>query len=588
MTKQDKTKKPRFDFALFRRVYALAKPYRTKVFIAVVITIVAAFLGPLRPYLTQYTIDNYIAEQDGKGLFQMCMWLLLLLVFQSGIQVWGTILTNLLGQNVIRDLRLKVFKHLSSLRLSFFDKTPVGTVVTRTVSDIETIAEVFSEGLISISGDVLQIVFILMMMFSTDWELSLVSLSVLPLLLYASYVFKEKVRVSFEEVRNQVAKLNTFVQEHIQGMQIVQLFNREETEFNRFKKINKEHRNAHIRGVMYYSVFFPVVELISAISISLIVWYGSKGVINHDVSVGTLIAFIMYINMFFRPIRQLADRFNTLQMGMVASNRIFALLDEAQEKEPSGTEKLHEVKGDIEFKNVWFAYKENQPVLKGISFKAAQGKTIALVGATGAGKSSVINLISRFYEIEKGEISVDGKNIHQLNIHDLRKHISVVLQDVFLFSGTVMDNIKLYNTNITDERVIETAKLLGAHDFIMKLPHGYNQNVYERGAALSVGQRQLISFVRAMVINPAILILDEATSSVDHETEETIQRAIGQMMHGRTCIVIAHRLSTIQNADEILVLEKGEISERGTHEQLLAHNGIYNKLYQMQFAEMVA
>lgn len=585
VTAPQKNKKP-FDFVLFKRVYALAKPYKTKVYIAIVITVVAAFLGPLRPYLVQYTIDNYISSADGKGLLYMCLALLALLTFQSGIQVWGTILTNLLGQNVIRDLRLKVFKHLSNLRLTFFDKTPIGTLVTRTVSDIETIAEVFSEGLINISGDVLQIVFILIMMFSTDWELSLVSLSVLPLLMYAGYLFKEKVRVSFEEVRNQVAKLNTFVQEHIQGMQIVQLFNRETTEFNRFKEINKEHRNAHIRGVMYYSVFFPVVELISAVAVALIVWYGSKSVINHEATVGTLVAFIMYINLFFRPIRQLADRFNTLQMGMVAANRIFALLDEAQEKEPSGTEKLHEVKGNIEFKNVWFAYKENQYVLKGISLKAPQGKTIALVGATGAGKSSIINLISRFYEIEKGEILVDEKNIHHLDIYELRKHISVVLQDVFLFSGTVMDNIKLYNTNITDEQVIETSKLLGAHDFISKLPNSYNQNVYERGATLSVGQRQLISFVRAMVTNPAILILDEATSSIDHESEEIIQRAIEKMMQGRTSIVIAHRLSTIQHADEIVVLDKGEISERGTHTQLLAQQGIYNKLYQMQFAEV--
>ncbi len=576
-----------FDLGLLRRVYALAKPYQSKVYIAIFLTVLASFLGPIRPYLIQYTVDRYISVNDAKGLMLMCLLLGGILILQSGIQVWSTVLTNYLGQNVIKDLRLKVFDYLTGLKLLFYDKTPVGTLVTRTVSDIETIADVFSEGLINISGDILQIIFILIMMFGTDWKLSLVSLSVLPLLLYASYVFKEKVRISFEDVRNQVARLNTFVQEHIQGMQIVQLFNREKTEYDRFKIINATHRDANIRGVMYYSVFFPVVELIAAISTALIVWYGAKAVMNHDISIGAMIAFIMYINMFFRPIRQLADRFNTLQMGMVAANRIFDLLDEEMHIQPTGNKAVPHIKGEIEFKDVWFAYKEGFDVLKDVSFHVSQGKTLALVGATGAGKSSVINLISRFYEINKGEILIDNTKLQELNIHDLRKHISVVMQDVFLFSGSVMDNIRLHHPEISEEKVIETAKMLGAHDFIIQLPQGYNQNVYERGATLSVGQRQLISFVRAMVTNPAVLILDEATSSVDHETEETIQHAIKQMMKGRTSIVIAHRLSTIQHADEILVLDKGKIAEQGTHESLLKQNGLYHQLYQMQFAETI-
>ena len=574
-----------FDLTLLKRVYALAKPYQTKVYIAIILTTLASFLGPLRPYLIQHTIDEYIASSNAKGLINMCLLLLGILVFQSGIQVWSTVLTNYLGQNVIKDLRLKVFDYLTGLKLLFYDQTPVGTLVTRTVSDIETIADVFSEGLINISGDILQIVFILTMMFGTDWKLSLVSLSVLPLLLYASYIFKEKVRISFEDVRNQVARLNTFVQEHIQGMQIVQLFNREATEYGKFKEINAQHRDANIRGVMYYSVFFPVVELIAATSTALIVWYGAKAVMAHDVSVGAMVAFIMYINMFFRPIRQLADRFNTLQMGMVAANRIFDLLDEKSNIQPSGKLPVPQIKGDIEFKHVWFAYKEGFDVLKDLSLHVAPGKTLALVGATGAGKSSVINLISRFYEINKGSILVDGINIQEMDIYELRKHIAVVLQDVFLFSGSVLDNIRLHHPDISEEKVIETSKMLGAHEFIQRLPQGYHQNVYERGATLSVGQRQLISFVRAMVTNPSVLILDEATSSVDHETEETIQHAIKQMMKDRTSIVIAHRLSTIQHADEILVLDKGKIAEQGSHEKLLKQNGLYHQLYQMQFAE---
>ena len=573
-----------FDFPLLNRIYALAKPYKRKLYIAIILTLLMSFMGPLRPFLMQYAIDHYIAFNNSQGLINMCMLILGLLILQSLMQVWSTILTNYLAQNVIKDLRMKVYDYLTSLRLKFYDKTPVGTLVTRTVSDIETIADVFSEGLINITGDILQIIFILIMMFYSDWKLSIVSLSVLPILLYAGYLFKENVRVSFEDVRTQVAKLNTFVQEHIQGMQIVQIFNREQKELNNFKLINNEHRKAHIRSVFYYSVFFPVVEIVAAISTALIVWYGSKGVMNGQTSIGTMIAFIMYIGMFFRPIRQLADRFNTLQMGMVASERIFKLLDDTDNIEPTGNTILEKVEGEIEFNDVWFGYHPNEYVLKGINIKVGKGKTLALVGATGAGKSSIINLLSRFYEIEKGEILIDKKNLSELEIRSVRKHISVVMQDVFLFSGSVMDNIRLYNKNISEEKIIETAKMLGAHHFIDKLPNGYLQDVHERGATLSVGQRQLISFVRAMVTDPSVLILDEATSSVDNETEVAIQEAIKKMMKGRTSIVIAHRLSTVQFADEIVVLEKGEIVERGSHAQLIQLNGYYKRLYDLQFS----
>jgi ATP-binding cassette subfamily B multidrug efflux pump len=572
-----------FNFGLIRRIFSLASPYKKQFYISAFITISVSFLGPIRPYIIQHTIDNYIANGDEQGLIKMGIILLVLLLFTSFLQLWGTFLTNYLGQSIIKDLRNRVYKFLSTRQLKFYDKTSVGTSVTRCISDIETITDVFAEGLINITGDLLQIIFVLALMFYTDWKLSLVTLSVLPFLFYAGYWFKEKVRISFEEVRTQVTKLNTFVQEHITGMQIVQIFNREEQEYAKFQSINAEHRDANIKGVFYYSVFFPIVEIISAVSTGLIVWYGAKGIINHQTSVGVIIVFIMYITLFFRPIRQLADRFNTLQMGMVASERIFKLLDETEFDEPSGDLKLTHVKGEVEFNKVWFAYVNEDYVLKDISFKVNQGKTLALVGATGAGKSSIINLLNRFYEINKGEILLDGYNTKDISNQSLRANISVVLQDVFLFNGSILDNIRLYDKSLSDEKIIETAKLLGADYFIQQLPDGYHQKVHERGATLSVGQRQLISFIRAMVNNPSILILDEATSSVDNETEEVIQKAISKMMEGRTSIVIAHRLSTIRNADEIIVMEKGQIMERGSHQDLLAQNGLYKQLYEHQF-----
>jgi len=572
-----------FDKQLLVKIFSLALPYKLKFYTAVVLTLSMAILGPIRPYLIQHALDSYVAQKDAQGLLYFTLFIFFLLLVQSVIQWWSTILANFLGQQIIYDLRNKVYKHLLSLRLNYFDKTPVGTLVTRSISDIETISEVFSEGLINIVGDMLQIVFLLLLMFGTNVKLSLVCLSVLPFLFYSGYLFKEKIKESFEDVRNQVARLNTFVQEHLSGMQIVQLFGREDREMEAFKEINEAHKVANVKSVFYYSVFFPVVEVLSAISIGLLVWYGAKGVVAEEITVGTLVAFILYLNLFFRPIRQLADRFNNLQMGMIAGERIFQLLEDEAPKEISGQTKLEKTEGNISFKEVGFAYIEGQPVLKNINFEVKKGQTIALVGATGAGKSSIINLLSRFYEINQGSICIDGTPIQEFTLDSLRSKISVVMQDVFLFTGSILENIQLYDKSIPEAEIIAMAKKLGAHDFISKMPNGYHQMVTERGASLSVGQRQLISFVRAMVVNPAILVLDEATSSIDHDTEEIIQQAIVKMREGRSSIVIAHRLSTIANADEILVLQKGEIVERGTHTQLLQKEGYYHKLYQYQF-----
>lgn len=569
---------------VFGKLFGLTKSFRKTFYLAVLLTLIIAVLGPLRPYLIQITIDRYIALNDAQGLVFYSSIILLLLIVQAGLQVWTTILANFIGQEVIKDLRIRVYRYLTSLRASFYDRTPVGTMVTRTVSDVETIADVFSDGVINIAGDMLQVVFILVMMFYTDWKLSLVSLSVLPFLIYAGYVFKEKIRVTFEDVRNQVARLNTFVQEHIQGMQVVQLFNRESAELNQFNQINAMHRDANIRSVWYYSVFFPVVEMIAAVSTALILWYGSYGVLNQVTSVGTMIAFMVYIGMFFRPIRQLADRFNTLQMGMVASERIFKLMEDETRIESSGELDPGEVRGHIVFDKVSFSYQDDEPVLQEISFDLQPGKTIALVGATGSGKTTITNLLNKFYTPVSGTITLDGKELSTLNNVQLRRHIGTVLQDVFLFSGTVLDNIRLYNQSISEEQVIETARMLGAHDFIQSLPHGYHQQVQERGLTLSVGQRQLISFVRAMVTKPSILVLDEATASIDHDTEMVIQQAIQTMLKNRTGIIVAHRLSTIRHVDEILVLDKGRIAERGKHTELIKANGLYQKLYQIQFA----
>lgn len=575
------------DTEVLKKLYRFVKPYQGRFYFLVFLTIALALLAPTRPYFIQVAIDNYVAVGDTPGLVRIIYLLVFLLVLQSVVQFAHTYLSGWIGQVIIKDIRIKLYRHLLRMRLKFFDNTPIGRLVTRNVSDIETLANVFSEGLAAIIGDLLQLVTILAVMFWVDWRLTLVSLCTLPLLLISTYIFKEKIKVAFNDVRNAVANLNSFLQEHITGMNIVQIFNREQREYEKFQEINREHRKAHINSVMYYSIYFPVAEIIQAIGTGLVVWYGATRVFDMDMQVGVLISFIMYLQLFFRPIRMIADRYNTLQMGVVSSSRIFKLLESDDQIPNEGKWKPDSIQGHIQFDGVWFAYNDEDWVLKNISFEVKPGETIALVGATGAGKSSIINLINRFYEINKGTITVDGKDIREFELGALRKHIGVVLQDVFLFSDTIYHNITLGNPDISREQVMKAAKLVGAKKFIEKLPGGLDYNVMERGATLSVGQRQLISFVRAIVYDPEIIILDEATSSVDTETEEMIQKAIKKMMKGRTSIVIAHRLSTIQSADNIIVMDHGEIKESGTHDSLLELNGYYSRLHQMQLKSMV-
>jgi ATP-binding cassette, subfamily B, multidrug efflux pump len=574
------------DMKVLRQLYSFIKPYQGKFYLLVFLTIALAILAPTRPYYIQIAIDDYIAIGDTPGLLRIIYILVGLMILQAFVQWAHTYYSGWIGQVIIKDIRIKLYKHLLKLRLRFFDNTPIGRLVTRNVSDIETLADVFSEGLAAIIGDLLQILTILGVMFYIDWKLTLVSLSTLPLMIISTYIFKEKIKVTFNDVRNAVSNLNSFLQEHITGMTIVQIFNREKREYEKFKSINKEHAAAHIRSVLYYSIYFPVAEIIQAIGIGLVVWYGAVGVLGMELQIGILISFIMYLQLFFRPIRMIADRFNTLQMGVVSSSRIFKLLASSEHIANEGNFKPEKIQGNIRLEKVWFAYVDKDYVLKDITFEVKKGQTVALVGATGAGKSSIINLISRFYEINKGEIFIDGTEIREYELGTLRKHIGVVLQDVFLFSNSILQNITLGNPNITREQVLEAAENVGARKFIERLPGGFDYNVMERGATLSVGQRQLISFVRAMVYNPEILILDEATSSVDTETEELIQESIEKMMKGRTSIVIAHRLSTIQKADMIIVMHKGEIVEKGSHEELLELGGFYTQLHQMQLKSM--
>ncbi|WP_075350602.1 ABC transporter ATP-binding protein [Algoriphagus marinus] len=574
------------DTKVLKKLYNFVKPYKPQFYFLVFLTIALAILAPTRPYFIQVAIDDYVTVGDGAGLLKIIYLLVVLMILQALVQWAHTYYSGWIGQVIIRDIRVQLYQHLLKLRLKFFDNTPIGRLVTRNISDIETLADVFSEGLAAIIGDLLQLVTILAVMFYIDWKLTLVSLCTLPLMVISTYVFKEKIKVTFNDVRNAVSNLNSFLQEHITGMNIVQIFNREKREFAKFEEINKEHARAHIRSVLYYSIYFPVAEIIQAIGIGLVVWYGAVGVLGMDLQIGVLISFIMYLQLFFRPIRMIADRFNTLQMGVVSSSRIFKLLESKEHIDNEGSFAPEKLKGHIELKSVWFAYVDEDYVLKDINFEVKPGQTVALVGATGAGKSSIINLISRFYEISKGSISIDGHNIRDFELGILRKHIGVVMQDVFLFSNTIYYNITLGNPEITREQVMYAAELVGAKRFIERLPGGLDYNVMERGATLSVGQRQLISFVRAMVYNPEIIILDEATSSVDTETEELIQEAIDKMMKGRTSIVIAHRLSTIQKADKIIVLNKGEIVETGTHDYLLDLGGYYTQLHQMQLKTM--
>jgi ATP-binding cassette subfamily B protein len=581
-----------FNFSLLKRVMAYVRPYRGVFVWSVLLTLLLAAVAPARPLLVGYTLDQHILKGDYKGLLNMTLLMLALLILQTVFQYAHTLLTNKLGQSAIKDLRINVFNHITKLRLKFFDKTPIGQLITRTVSDLETIADIFSEGLIAMIGDLLQVIVVMAIMFYLDWKLTLVVLLPMPLLIIATRIFQKAIKVAFQEVRSEVANLNTFLQEHISGISIIQYFAREKQEYQKFKNINLRYRDANIRSNWYYSIFFPVVELISAMSLGLLIWYGAKSVLeNPKIEPGIITSFIMFINMLFRPIRELADKFNTLQMGMVGAERVFKVLDTQEITANTGTVKPAKVKGDILFENVWFSYDQDNEidpkyVLRDISFEVKAGQTVALVGATGAGKSTTINILNRFYEIQKGHISLDGIPIKDYELHFLRQQIATVLQDVFLFSDTIYNNITLNNPEISYEQVVDAAKQVGAHEFIERLPGGYHYNVMERGATLSVGQAQLISFIRALVYEPAVLVLDEATSSVDTETELLIQNAIDKLMQNRTSIVIAHRLSTIQKADLIIVLDKGEIKEKGTHQQLLKLDGYYKKLYDLQFSSV--
>jgi ATP-binding cassette subfamily B protein len=576
-----------FDFTLLKRVVAYVKPYRSWLWTSVGLTIILAFVSPIRPILIQYTIDHFILNPNSSMLFNMTMLMIGILMFEAIGQFFSNYITNLLGQSVIRDLRTDVFNHITRLRIQYFDQNPIGMLVTRVVSDIETIASIFTEGVVIVFGDLLQLTVVLVVMFVTAWRLTLISISTIPILLVATNVFKNGIKASFQDVRTQVARLNTFVQEHITGMNIVQIFNREEEELKRFKEINLQHTQANIRSVWHYSVFLPIVEILNAVSIGLLIWLGARGVINGTSSPGTLVAFTMYVNMLFRPIRTLADRFNTLQMGMVSSERVFAVLDTKEYVADTGEIKPDHLQGKIQFEHVWMAYKGEDWILRDLSFEAPQGSTIAIVGATGSGKTTIINLINRFYEYQKGSIRIDDIDIRDMDVHAIRNQIAVVLQDVFLFSDSIANNITLNNPEITREQIIAAAVKVGADSFIQRLPGGYDFNVMERGAMLSAGQRQLIAFIRAYLFNPAILVLDEATSSVDTETEQLIQQAIDTLTHNRTSIIIAHRLATIQKADVILVMEKGQIVERGNHQELLRQNGYYKHLFELQFKEQI-
>lgn len=572
-----------FDIEVTSKLARYIKPYRGFFILEIALTILVALLATVKPFIIQHIIDNEIANKDLHGLYTMIALLFVILVAHVMVSYANTYLADWLGQSIIRDIRIKLYAHIMRFRLSFFDKTPIGRLVTRNISDIETLSNFTSEGLAGIFGDLMQLALILGFMLYINWKLTLISLCVLPFLLISTYVFKESIKGSFNLVRVAVSNLNTFVQEHITGMAVVQIFNSEEREYKKFESINKDHRDANLKSVHYYSIYFPIAEIIGAVSLGLLVWYGSKQVLSGEIDKpGVITSFIMYISMFFRPIRMIADRFNTLQLAVISADRIFKLLEDNEEIAENGTVQKH-IEGEVTFDHVSFGYEPDRFVLKDISFTVKQGQTYALVGPTGAGKSSIINLISRLYDIQKGAIRIDGVNVRDYELSNLRAQIGTVLQDVFLFSDSIRNNITLHNPDITDEQIWKAAELVGAAPFIRQLHGQLDYKVMERGGTLSVGQRQLISFIRTLVYDPKIIILDEATSSIDGETEELIQEAILKLMKGRTAIVIAHRLSTVQHADTILVIEKGEIKERGTHRDLIRQGGIYSQMATVQF-----
>lgn len=580
--------KNKLNLSLLKRLLSYTNPYKKHFIAALVITLVLSGFAVVRPLLINKALNQFVGDTQNLSALNTIGFLIFgALVFEAVMQFANIYVTNYLGQNIVKDLRNQVYNHILKLKNSYFDNTPVGTLVTRAISDIESLSEVFSSGFIVISGDILMLITFVSVMLYKNWVLTLIVLSTIPLLMIATNLFKNGVKKTFTEVRNAVAALNTFTQEHITGMRIVQLFNREEQEYEKFIEINDKHRKANIRSIWYYSIFFPVVEILSAIAIALLLWY--IGVKNNSMNLGLgdITFFVMMVNMLFRPIRMLADRLNTLQMGIVAADRVFKVLDTNEIIEDKGSKDLANVSGDIEFKNVWFAYNNEHFVLKNVSFSIKAGETVAMVGATGAGKSTVINLLSRFYEINKGEICLDGTNIKDYSLEELRKNTGVVLQDVHLFNDSIVNNITLHNESITREVVIEASKKIGLHDFILTLPGGYDYVVKERGITLSAGQRQLIAFIRAYVYNPKIFILDEATSTIDTHTEQLLQLALDKISKGRTSIIIAHRLATIKNANKIMVFEKGEIAEQGTQQELLSKDGLFKKLYEMQFEEIV-
>lgn len=575
-----------YDAKLMKRLLGYVKPYKHFVIFAILLNIVVAALGPVRPYLTKIAVDDYITHSDYNGLFIISLLLFGSLLFQAVVQYLLTYFTQYLGQKTLYDIRTQIFNHIQKLALKFFDRTPIGRLVTRATNDVEALGELFSSGIVMVFSDIFIIFWILGFMFFMDFSLSMVTLSVLPVLIYGTFLFRRKARESYRDVRLHLARLNSYMQEHVTGMSVVQIFNKENDEFEKFSAINSDYRRVNIKSIFYYAVFYPSVELLSSIAIGLIIWYGGGEVIQGTLTICVLFAFIQYTEMFFRPIRDLSEKYNIMQTAMASSERVFKLLDnQTMIRNPENPVKLENVRGSIEFRNVWFAYNDEDYVLKDISFKINPGERIAIVGHTGAGKTSIINILTRFYDINKGEILLDGINIEKLDKRDLRKHISMVLQDVFLFSGDIKSNINLNDDTISEERVAEAARIVGADKFINNLPEKFNEEVKERGATLSVGQKQLISFARALAYNPKILILDEATSSVDTESEILIKQAIEKLLVGRTAIIIAHRLSTIQNADKIIVLHKGEIRETGNHQQLLANKGIYYKLYQLQYKD---
>jgi len=581
----EKNQKKKFNLALLGRIVGLAKPYRGLFIWTLVVSVLVAPISMLRPYIVSVMVDQYILLEDLPGLYRMAVVFFIVVFVAVALRYALIYLSSLLGQNVIRDLRSRVFDHITGLQLRYFDQTPIGRVTTRTINDIETINTIFTQGIITMIADLLGIFAVIGIMLYTSWQLTLLVLATLPLLMVATYIFKEKVKVVYEKVRNHISNMNAFLQERITGMRIIQIFNAEEQEMRKFKKINRDYTQANLDAINYYAIFFPVVEMINYLALAVLVYLGARYVIQDQVTLGALLAFPWYINLLFRPVRMLADRFNTLQMGMVAADRVFVELDRRELISDHGSQKPKSIRGEVSFEDVVFSYDGENEVLKGVDFKLDAGKTLAIVGSTGSGKTTIINVLARFYDLQKGKIFLDGRDIKSYPLTYLRSRMAVVLQDVFLFKGTVYENISLRDPSITKESIVAAAKTIGADPFIKDLSDGYEHMIMERGNNLSMGQRQLISFVRALVVDPDILILDEATSSIDTETEEVIQHAIEKLIAQRSSIIIAHRLSTIRNADYIMVMDRGKVIEFGNHQALLRNKaGRYRELYEMQFA----